>query len=266
MIKGFKLESIIPNGVGGPEAGAIGLIYSVLLKKFKQDFYSLLINQIGNGTDPDELILKGPGNKLHINIRYPIPPDFEIFSVKERNHYQLDVIQAALKRIADYDLKYDKSILEEIRNEIIKHNFLFRFHLKKFTNSRNKDLVARLVVEPMIDMFCYYIIIEKKGLEIQKFLIYKGFTNLYYYPKFFHNAKWENENELIVTGREKVVETHILLNKNSVEFVNLTQYKKPPLFEMMKVDISKSEKEQAYNDWLHALPPSIARVIATTQS
>src|SRR4051812_44363407 len=129
--KGFRLGSIAPHGVGGPEAGAISGIYGKLLHDHGQDHYQVMVLQIGEGTDPDEVILKGPGNKMHINIRYPAPADFEARSVQEKNRYRLDVIHTALNCIADYDGKYDKSQLEQIRNKILEHDFAFQFHIKK---------------------------------------------------------------------------------------------------------------------------------------
>lgn len=260
-IKGFRLISIVPHGVGGPEAGAISLIYAKLLHDFEQDFYQVKVNQIGEGTDPDEIILKGPGNKIHINIRYPAPEDFENRSVGEKNRYRLDVIHVALNRIADYDEKYDKSKLEEIRSKILLNDFSFQFNIKKFVNPRNKDLIAWIVVEPLMERFLYFVVVEYQGKEINRILIYQGGTDLYYVTKFFQKGKWKGDNELILTGQENEVQTHVLVNQNKVEYVNLTRYDKPPMFEMMKADVSKEEKEKARRDWLHSLPPSIAAII-----
>ena len=87
-IKGFRLGSIVAHGVGGLEAGAIDLIYAFMLHEFEQDFYSVMVNQIGAGTDPDEIIIKGPGNNIHINIRYPVLDDFENRTIAEKNQYR----------------------------------------------------------------------------------------------------------------------------------------------------------------------------------
>ncbi|MGZ3838571.1 MAG: hypothetical protein ACXVMS_17155 [Flavisolibacter sp.] len=260
-IKGFRLISIVPHGVGGPEAGAICLIYAKLLHEFGQDFYNITVNQIGEGTDPDEIILKEPGNKIHINIRYPAPEDFETRSGGEKNRYRLDVVHAALNRIADHDGMYDKLKLEEIRSKILEHDFSFQFHLKKFVCPKRKDLIASIVVEPMMDMFLYFVVVESNGKKIHKILIYQGQTDLYGFRMFFQNGKWNSENGLILSGKENVVQTHIFIWENRAEFVNLTQYEKPPIFEMMKVGISEEEKEKAHQDWLDSLPPYVAAII-----
>ncbi len=261
-IKGFRLISIVPYGVGGAEAGAINLIYAKLLYEFGQDFYQVKINQIGEGTKPDEIIIKGPGNKIHINIRYPAPEDFEARSVGEKNRYRLDVIHAALNRIADHDGKYNKSKLEEIRSKILLNDFSFQFNIKKFVSPRNKDLIAWIVVEPLMDRFLYFVVVEYQGKESNKILIYQsGTVDLYYFKMFFQKGKWKGENELVLTGKENVVETHVFIKENRVEYVNLTPYEKPPIFEMMKAGISKEEKEKAHQDWLHSLPPSHAAII-----
>jgi hypothetical protein len=259
--KGFRLISIVPHGVGGPEAGAISLIYAKLLHDFGQDFYNVKVNQIGEGSDPDEIILKEPGNKIHINIRYAAPEDFETWLDVEKNRYRLDIVHAALNRIADYYGKYDKSKLEEIRNKILENDFAFCFHLKKFVYPKNKNLIAWIVVEPVMDRFLYYVVVEYNGHRTHKILIYQGTTDLYYFTMFFQKGKWKSENELVLTGKENVVQTHVFIKENRVEFVNLTPYEKPPIFEMMKADISEEEKEKAHQDWLHSMPPSHAAII-----
>jgi hypothetical protein len=260
--KGFCLQSIAPHGVGGPEAGAISAIYGKLLHDCGQDHYQVMVLQIGEGTDPDEVILKGPGNKMHINIRYPAPADFETRSVDEKNRYRLDVIHAALNRIADYDGKYDKSKLEQIRNKILEHDFAFQFHVKKFVYRKNKDLIAWIDVDLQMDRFLYFIVVERQGKVTNRILIYQGITNFYYFTMFFQKGNWKSENHLVLTGKENVVETHVFINENRVEFVNLTSYDKPPIFEMMKTRISEEEKEKAHQDWLHSLPPSVATLIS----
>src|SRR5687768_12109646 len=254
-IKGFRLESVVPHGVGGPEAGAINLIYSILLKEFEQDFYRFFINQIGN--DLNEFEMKGPGNKIYINIRYPGYHDFETKTVDEKNRIRLVIIHTALLRVAKFDKRLDIHKLELIRDKIIEMNFHFEFTIKKFVNTKNRGLIAKIVVIPQMDKFSYYVVIENGGTETGKLLIYEGGTSLYYFPMFFQKGQWISNNEIIITGKENIVETHVLINENRVEYVNLTPYEKPPLFELMKSDISKEDKKKASKDWHHSLPPHI---------
>src|ERR1700683_733173 len=114
MKTGVRLGSVVAHGVGGPEAAALDLIYFFLLQEFGQALYShIIINQIGNNLD--EFVMKEPGNKIHVNIRYPAYEDFEAKSKDEKNMIMLDVIHSALLRVADYDKKLDIIQLEGIR-------------------------------------------------------------------------------------------------------------------------------------------------------
>src|SRR5690349_2971999 len=98
--KPFFLNSVVPHGVGSSrETEVIELIYAFLLKKYKADIYSFSINQIGQ--DLEEFILKEPGNRIHINLRYPAHPDFENKTAQERNLIRLEVIYTALLKIAE---------------------------------------------------------------------------------------------------------------------------------------------------------------------
>lgn len=247
-IKAFHLNSVVPHGVGSsPEASAIELIYAVLLKRFDADVYSFSINQIGD--DLEEFFLKEPRNKIHINFRYPANNDFESKTVQEKNLIRLEVIHAALLKIAETDSKVDINKLHSIKDDIIRNNFNYEFELKRFTNRRHKDLVAKIIVSPQVDKFIYYVSIENKGQELLRLLLYNGVPGYHYFTKFFQKGKWKNENEIIITGKDNIIETHILIDKKRIDFINLTGYQNPPMFQLMKADISKEEKEKAYNNW-----------------
>lgn len=256
----LQLGSVGAHTVGGFEAGAISLIYTFLLEEFKMNVYSdIHVNQIRD--DLNELIMKEPGRKIFINIRYPVYDDFETKSVDEKNRIRLDVTHAALLRIADYDKKLDIDKLEAIKNKILQENFSFEFVLKTFINKKNQSLVAKIVVNPQMDRFDYFVSIEESGKEKCKLLLYRGGTTAYYFGYFFKEGKWKNENELIISGKERQVEIHVFIDQCKVEYVNLTPYPKAPLFEMFKTDISKEDKEKAHQDWLHSLPPARAAII-----
>src|SRR5262245_31011316 len=118
----LRLGSIIPEGVGGPEAGSIDLIYSFLLQEYKCDYYDHIhINQIGD--DLEEVIIK-TGRKIHINIKYPAK-GFDNKSSEEKNLVRLDVVHTALLRIAEKEKKLDVDSLVKIKEHILERNFLF---------------------------------------------------------------------------------------------------------------------------------------------
>jgi hypothetical protein len=254
----IRLNSIVPFGVGsGSESIALDLIYSNMLNKFEQNEYSYIgINQI-NG-ELRELIMK-KGKRIYINIIYPTYKDFEIKSTNEKNRIRLDIIHESLIRIAKKYKKFNINSLEAIKKEILRRNFSFDFLYKTF-KYKKRDLSGELYVHPEINKFKFFLVIKDGGFEKCKLLIYESqpAINIDY---FFSFGKWKNEKEIIITGKEKQVAINIKVDKCKVVYVNLTKYDKPPLFEMMKADISKEDKEKAYQNWIHSLPPAIASVL-----
>jgi hypothetical protein len=112
-----------------------------------------------------------------------------------------------------------------------------------------------------MDKFNYYCLVEENGQVKCKVKIYCGGADTLYYPDLFSDVKWKSENEIIITGKAKEVEIKVTINKCEVAFTNLTNYDKPPYFEMMRADTSESERHKAHQDWLHSLPPAMSAII-----
>jgi hypothetical protein len=256
----IRLGSVVPHGVGGPEAAAMDLTYICLLHEFGQDIYRRIgINQIGE--DLNEFVMKEPGNKIHVNIRYPAYKDFESKSAEEKNKIRLDVIHAALLRVAEYDKKLNIYQLEAIRKKILDNNFSFEFVFKSHVNKKNENLVAKITVHPEMDRFNYYAIIEENEKIKCRVHLYNGRTGVFFGEEFFFYGKWKGENEFIIWGKKKEVEIRILVDECRIDLVNLTRYANPPYFTVMRADISAEEREKAYQDWQHSLPPAVAGII-----
>jgi hypothetical protein len=62
----------------------------------------------------------------------------------------------------------------------------------------------------------------------------------------------------VITGKAQEVETHVNMKEGTMTIVNLTSYERPPKYEMFKAYKTKEEKDQAYKDWIHSLPPGAA--------
>lgn len=255
----IRLNSVVPNGVSGPEAGAINLIYEYWLSYYSQNAYSYInINQIGD--DFNEVLVK-KGKEIYINIRYSTPSDFDSRSDEEKNRMRLEVIHAGLLLIAEKEKKMDISALEEIKDIILANNFSFDFTCKTYKNKKNDNLIAKLIVHPEVSEFKYYIQIEEQSEIKCRKQIYRGNTSGYYIHDLFKLGKWENNNKFILTGKRHEVEIHIIIDQCKIEYVNLTPYQKPPFFEMFKTDNTKEEKEEARNNFENSIPPSIKSAI-----
>ena len=77
---------------------------------------------------------------------------------------------------------------------------------------------------------------------------------------FFSKGKWKPDR-LIIYGKEDKMEIHVLYDQCDKQYVNLTDYKKHPVFESFRADITPEEKEQAHKDRMHSLPPAIAAIV-----
>lgn len=256
----LRLGSIVTHGVGGPECGAIELIYIYLLHEFGQDIYSRIgINQVGD--DLEEFVMKESGNRIHVNIRFPVYEDFEAKSLDEKNKIRLDIIHTALLRIAEYDKKLEINRLDAIREKILIHNFSFEFIYKAYRHKNNPSLVSKIVIHPLMDKFIFYAVIENDGEIKCKQIIFTGIATFFYIDRYFFYVKWKSENELIIWGKEKTVETHFFIDTCTIDVINLTAYENPPYYTLMKVGISDENREKANKDWMHSLPPHIAAAI-----
>jgi hypothetical protein len=250
----------VGNGVGDPEALMLDFIYMYLLHEFDQDIYSRIgINQIGS--DLEEFVVKEPGNKIHVNLKYPFFEDYKLKSSLEKNLIGLDIIHNALIRVVEYDGKLDIKKILAIREKILEKNFSFEFIYKIHVNKNDPRLVGKVVVHPLIDQFIYSVLIEEGGIEKCRQVIFNGCPGYFYADKFFCFGKWMDETDFIISGKEKEVEIRVSIAECKFELINLTPYKNPPYFTLMKYGITEEEKDSAKKDWEHSLHPAIAAVI-----
>jgi hypothetical protein len=255
----LRLNSVIPHGVSGPEAGAINLIYDYWLNKYNQSAYSFIsINQIGD--DLDEVFIK-LGKEAHLNIRIPSPNDFESKSNDEKNRIRLEIIHEGLLRIAKKEKKLDVVVLEKIKNIILENNFSFEFVCKLYKNKKNNNIDAKLIVQPLVDLFKYYIEIEEENKLKCKIQVYSGDTTGYNIPNLFKHGVWKKDNVFILRARQRTSEIRINFVECTLEQVNFTRYEKDPWFEMFRTDISVKEREKARQNYENSLPPHIQAAI-----
>jgi hypothetical protein len=257
-----RLESVVEHGVGGPEAGAISLIYSILLQEYNFNIYNYIhINQIG--TDLDEVIVV-QGDNLYINIRYPIIEGFEQKTTNEKNSIRLDVIHSALIKAVNYQKKIDIRVLKKIRNKIEERNFKFEFLYKESYWKKDNTLVAKVLVEPQISVFKFYIQIIKNNENICRACIYNGMTNSFYFPDLFNTCKWDTQNTVTVSGIRSEIEIWVNVNECSVQYRNKNEVSnKAPIFELFK---SEGDKGKALEEYIQSLNPSIAAILTQSQN
>lgn len=257
----LNLSSVLDNGLGLSNAGHLCIIYTYLLQEYKLDFYDFIsINRIGLSLD--ELVIIDR-TTVYINIRLPEDETYTPKDLKESNSFCLAIIHQALLMLAERDSRMSIDKLEAIKNLIIEKGFSFNLIYRTFLNDKGKSVLASLIIHPEFNKFNFYVLIEIDRKENCKLAIYSGKATDYYIDDFFSYGEWQNDNEFIITGKRKEVEIRIFINECKVEFKNLTTYTKPPYFEMMRADesISVEEKERAYQDWQHSLPPAVAAVI-----
>lgn len=252
----LRLESTIINGVGGIGAGAIGLIYTIFLQQYGLDFYSYIhINQVGE--DLDEFVMK-EGREVYINIHHQSTINVENETAMERALIRLEVVHRALLMLSESDKTFEKDILEDIRAEIVRSNFSFDFTLKEWAFGQNDILSVKLIVKPTETHFEFYALVLNGNTEKCKIHLYNGKCTDFYFEDIFCYGTWKSENELVISGQAKQVDMHLQIDKCKVEYVNLTVYERPPLFEMMRAGNAGAD---IYEDWLSSLPPEAKTII-----
>jgi hypothetical protein len=246
-----RLGSLLPNGLGGPKANSISIIYSFLLQKFNQAAYrQIWINQIGG--DLEETIVKSSKGEIFINIRYkPSEPTTSLD--------RLNLIHESLLRISMYEHRLDPECLHNIKRSIIDNKFLFKFICKEY-GSNGKGEKAFLIVEPNEDLFKYFIRVQSKEFLTEQ-LIYLGRPEILYVPGLFGKCIWKQEGKLVLTGSEKDMEMWVDYVGKKIEIINLTKYNNPPYYQMMRADISQELRESASLDWKHSLPPHVSALM-----
>jgi len=209
----------------------------------------------------NEIIIKEPGNKIHVNVRYITPDNFQKKDKNEKNTIRLEIIHQALLKIATFDNKLEKVVLEKIRQIIIKKNFSFQFTCKTYRGKQNSNNLALVSIVPEMNVFYFYATILKSNKEVCKTLIFSGNPTIYYFKYFFKFGKWMNTNEFVISGSLNEVNTVIRYDQCIVTIVNLTTYPLPPFYTLMSFNSTNEEKRKAYDDWHHSIPPEMASVI-----
>lgn len=257
----LRLGSVVPNGAGGPEAGAINLTYSLLLQGFGIDFYNhIAINQVGD--DLDEIVQMS-GKSVYINIRYPAPPDFSILSESAQNVIRLNIIHGALMRLSEDGGKIDLETLDHIKARILAHNFNLELVYRVFVNKADERQVCKIIVVPGKSSFLFFASMHVRSEAKCVVPLFTGLPTPVYFDQFFSRCKWKADGTVLIHGSSK--ESAFLIDSKNckVNLLNLSNYDAPPSLEMMRGHVDDARKRATYKDWLHSLPPSLAALLGS---
>lgn len=265
-IEYFRLVSVDPQGIGNKGNGQIDLLYSSLLNLYGLNYYkSIKVNQIAPNQGIKEFVEIEKGF-VHVNIIYIIDPRFDSLADFEKNKIRLEVIHAGLLRLAKEDDKFAKVKLERIRNEILENKFDFAIEVFKKENPVDNKFLSKLIIRPQSGYFDFFLQVINEGHRVCEIHLYKGKSTPFYVDSFFSKIIWVGINQLIIEGEEKQMRIIIDINECNVSFDNLTSYSKPPLWEMMRVGLTQEENNNAYENWLHSLPPAYSAIIRNSDN
>ncbi|MET0463356.1 MAG: hypothetical protein ABW007_09380 [Chitinophagaceae bacterium] len=212
-----KLGSMVMHGVGGPQAGSMSLIYEFLLAQFNENHYSYIsVKQIDETLD--EVIVKMNRNEIYVNVRYPADPEFENLDQHTQQQTRLEIMHSGLSRIAEHEGKLSLDNLNAINAMIVKNKFQFEFTVKTFPHPKNSALQALLSIIPDLKKFDFFLSVSENEKEKCRVHLYEGGPTTYYFGYFFSKAKWKGERELIISGSDKAIAIHILLDKCEVSY------------------------------------------------
>lgn len=249
-----RLGSIVPNGAGGSGAAAINYIYSMLLQQHDMYCYSIIhINQIGYGGDPREAIMK-EGRKIYINIQHPVQEGFDGFPEAEQNLARLEIIHEALLRIAEQDKKLNKDKLINIREQILSNNFNFHFIYKTITHKKNPQLKGSIVVNPHLDIFKIFLIVNEGQTEISRTEIFQGNPSTLMLPPLFSSMKWKDFHEIIITDNRRQNQFQVNTLEHTVTQRNLSMFNVPPYIQIFSSHATESERQEGYRNWAQSMP------------
>lgn len=257
----FRLISVDPNGIGNKENGLLDLLYSYLLWKNGLDYYRFIkVNQIHQDQGIEEFVEIEEGI-VHINIIFNTDSNFEALNDVNKNRIRLDIVHAGLLRLAEEDPKFFKATLERIKNEILERNFNFELEGEIKESPFDNGTICKFLINPQTKYFDYFFLVLKEGKDLCKVNIYRGKPTTFYLDSFFSTVIWNNKDLITIEGREKQMKMTLNVVKCDLNFQNLTEYAVPPLWEMMKAEISEQENKNAYENWLHSLPPAYSAIV-----
>jgi hypothetical protein len=262
----FRLISIDPYGVGNEENALVDLLYSYFLGKNGLDHYrEIKVNQVHQEQGIEEFV-DIEDKYVHVNIIFNTDPNFDNLDDLSKNKIRLDLIHAGLLRFAEKDNRYPKSILEDIRNEILRNNFNLELLGQVQKNPYDESISYRLVIRPQTKYFEYFFLIQKEGKDLCKIPVYKGKANTFYLAALFSKVMWKTKNKVVIEGLEEQMQMTLDSDNCNLTFQNLTEYSKPPLWEMSRADISDQDNLNAYENWIHSLPPGYAAILNNNQN
>lgn len=262
----FRMTSIDPYGVGNKENGLLDLLYSYFLNKYGLDYYPyLVVNQIHQEQGIEEFV-DIQKNEAFVSIVFNTAPSFETLDDLHKNKIRLDLIHAGLLRLSEKDERFSKSILEKIKREILDSNFTFDLPGEIRKNPKDESTIFRFVLRPHTKYFDHFFLIQRDGKDLCKMHVYRGKPYTSYFESFFSKVTWKPNNRIVIEGKEKQMKITFDFEKCKILFENLTQYPKPPLWEMSRADISEKENLTAYENWIHSLPPGYAAIIRNSEN
>ncbi len=229
----FHLESVVPNGVGGPTVGALDFIYGYYLVKYNLNVYKYIqINQI------DETLEEFIGVErkcVHINFKIKSPENFIKLSYTEKSIFRLEVIHQAMQHLAYYNNRFSIELLNEIKNKILASNFSFVFDFKTSVNKLNKQLKATIKIDFLERSFNFILEISENGNIKNSIVFYKGLTTTGYFNDLFSTLKWKANQVIEISGKASDVIIEYDINTNVLSYLNIVPPKQiRPLFEWMK--------------------------------
>lgn len=257
----LRLISIDPYGIGNEGNGMLDILYSYLLRENGLSFYNYIkINQIHQSQGIKEFVDFDKG-KVHVNIIYNTPSNFDFLDDFSKNKIRLELIHEGLLRLSKEDERFQKGKLEKIREEILLKKFYFIIEGVISVNPFDKNIISKILITPQPKYFIFSLEVKNENNFLYKVNLYISKPLVYYLDSFFSIMKWTKKDELYVSGKSKQMNILLNLSNCDIQFKNLTQYNKPPLWEIGKAEASDTEKKVAYKNWLDSLPPEYAAVI-----
>ncbi|BAV07760.1 hypothetical protein SAMN05421788_103110 [Filimonas lacunae] len=206
-IEFLRLNSLVDNSIGIPYSYYVGYIYTYYLQKLQLEYYSfIVINHIDDDLNEGLFLDTGIKGEIGMNVRMPFQKPFDSLEEVERSIFRLNVIHEAMLKLANNDSRFSVEVLEQIKSEILRANFIVDIPYWVSSNKKKKEIIGAVIVNPKEREYTFYFVIAENGIEKQRTYLQSMEVNDFYIDTIHFDGAWQKNGSFFLvntrTGQE----------------------------------------------------------------
>ena len=199
MIKHIQLSFKIPSldkSIFGVQTNLTNKV-----KAFKYPAYSRVNIEVDNGTNSDQIEVRGINDKI-CNIYVKADVD----ALQKSTYLELIKASYRIAQVALTELwrekQWDINDIEALFLEVQKEDY--KCELPYFKKSKSKDLkIAASVSMEVVKDCANFILNVYEGGDTKRLQLISTMTNQFLFDRFFNSFYWDQENRYVLCDREK---------------------------------------------------------------